>query len=91
MLNHYTAAKRKRSDDAYTLGGKSGQRPDYATNVYTKILKEIYPEVPVVIGGIEASMRRFAHYDFWQDKIFKLNTRNIWCRFVGLWDGRKSY
>jgi uncharacterized radical SAM protein YgiQ len=69
MLNHYTAAKRKRSDDAYTSGGKSGQRPDYATNVYSKILKEIYPDVPVVIGGIEASMRRFAHYDFWQDKI----------------------
>lgn len=69
MLNHYTAAKRKRSDDAYTSGGKAGQRPDYATNVYTKILKDIYPEVPVIIGGIEASMRRFAHYDFWQDKI----------------------
>lgn len=69
MLNHYTAAKRKRSDDAYTSGGKAGQRPDYATNVYCKILKEIYPDVPIIIGGIEASMRRFAHYDFWQDKI----------------------
>ncbi|NLP20450.1 MAG: MerR family transcriptional regulator, partial [Bacteroidales bacterium] len=69
MINHYTAAKRKRSDDAYTAGGKAGQRPDYASNVYSNILKQLYPETPVILGGIEASMRRFAHYDFWQDKI----------------------
>lgn len=69
MLNHYTANKRLRSEDAYTPGGKTGQRPDYATNVYSNILKSIYPEVPVVIGGIEASMRRFAHYDFWNNKL----------------------
>ncbi len=70
MVNHYTAARRLRSDDAYTPGGKSGARPDYAVTVYTKILKEIYPDVPVVIGGIEASLRRVAHYDYWANKLF---------------------
>jgi uncharacterized radical SAM protein YgiQ len=69
MVNHYTAGKRLRSDDAYTPGGKAGFRPDYATVVYTQILKKIYPEVPVVIGGIEASMRRLAHYDYWSDTL----------------------
>lgn len=69
MVNHYTAARRLRSDDAYTPGGKAGQRPDYAVKVYTGILKEIYPDVPVVIGGIEASLRRFAHYDYWKDSL----------------------
>ena len=69
MVNHYTAAKRLRSDDAYTPDGKAGQRPDYAVTVYTKILKEIYPDVPVVIGGIEASLRRVTHYDYWQDAL----------------------
>jgi uncharacterized radical SAM protein YgiQ len=69
MVNHYTAARRLRSDDAYTPGGKSGFRPDYPTIVYTRILKAIYPEVPVVIGGIEASMRRLTHYDYWKDKL----------------------
>ncbi|MDP3003830.1 MAG: YgiQ family radical SAM protein [Bacteroidales bacterium] len=69
MVNHYTAARRLRSDDAYTPGGKAGFRPDYPTIVYTKILKEIFPDVPVVIGGIEASMRRLTHYDYWKDKL----------------------
>ncbi len=69
MVNHYTAAKRLRSDDAYTSGGKAGARPDYATSVYSKILKELYPSVPVIIGGIEASLRRVTHYDYWQDKL----------------------
>ena len=69
MVNHYTAAKRLRSDDAYTPEGKAGQRPDYAVTVYTKILKEIYPEVPVIIGGIEASLRRVTHYDYWQNSL----------------------
>ena len=69
MVNHYTAARRLRSDDAYTPGGKSGFRPDYPTIVYTKILKKLYPEIPVVIGGIEASMRRLTHYDYWKDKL----------------------
>ncbi|HPT22647.1 MAG TPA: YgiQ family radical SAM protein [Bacteroidales bacterium] len=69
MVNHYTAARRLRSDDAYTPGGKAGFRPDYPTNVYTKILKDIFPDVPVVIGGIEASMRRLTHYDYWKNKL----------------------
>jgi uncharacterized radical SAM protein YgiQ len=69
MVNHYTAARRLRSDDAYTPGGKAGYRPDYPTIVYTKILKDIFPDVPVVVGGIEASMRRLSHYDYWKDKI----------------------
>lgn len=70
MINHYTASKRKRSTDAYTPGGAAGFRPDYATIVYTKILKQLYPEIPVLIGGIEASLRRVTHYDYWEDKLF---------------------
>ncbi|WP_075602520.1 YgiQ family radical SAM protein [Saccharicrinis aurantiacus] len=69
MVNHYTANKRIRSDDAYTPGGKAGFRPDYATTTYSKILKELYPDVPVLIGGIEASLRRVTHYDYWSDKL----------------------
>ncbi|HEX2920011.1 MAG TPA: YgiQ family radical SAM protein [Bacteroidales bacterium] len=69
MVNHYTAAKRLRSDDAYTPGGKAGFRPDYPTITYTKILKEIFPDVPVVLGGIEASMRRLTHYDYWKNEV----------------------
>ena len=69
MVNHYTANKRLRSDDAYTPGGKAGFRPDYAVTVYSRILKQLFPDVPVVIGGIEASLRRFAHYDYWSDSI----------------------
>lgn len=67
MVNHYTFKKRRRSTDAYTPGNVSGFRPDYATSVYTRILKDLYPDVPVVIGGIEASLRRVTHYDYWQD------------------------
>ena len=70
MVNHYTAWKRLRHDDAYTPDGRAGQRPDYAVSVYTKILKGLYPEIPVVIGGIEASLRRLTHYDYWQDRLF---------------------
>jgi uncharacterized radical SAM protein YgiQ len=69
MVNHYTATRRLRSDDAYTPGAKAGFRPDYPTIVYSKILKQIFPDVPVVIGGIEASMRRLTHYDYWKDKL----------------------
>ena len=67
MVNHYTAFKRLRSDDAYTPGGQAGFRPDYATIVYSKIVRQLFPEVPIVIGGVEASMRRLAHYDYWSD------------------------
>ena len=70
MVNHYTAARRLRHDDAYTPGGQAGFRPDRATYVYSRILKQQYPDVPVVIAGIEASMRRLAHYDYWDDRLF---------------------
>lgn len=69
MVNHYTAGKRLRSDDAYTAGGLAGARPDYATTVYSNILKTLYPDVPIVIGGIEASLRRLTHYDYWSDRV----------------------
>ena len=69
MVNHYTAAKRLRHDDAYTPEGRFGQRPDRAVTVYTKILKQLWPEVPVVIGGVEASLRRLTHYDYWDDRL----------------------
>ncbi len=69
MVNHYTAARRLRSDDAYTPAGKAGFRPDRAVTTYTKILKDIYPTVPVIIGGIEASLRRLTHYDYWSDSL----------------------
>jgi len=69
MVNHYTANKRLRSNDAYTAGGKAGFRPDYAVTVYTQILKRLYPHVPVVIGGIESSLRRLTHYDYWSDSL----------------------
>jgi uncharacterized radical SAM protein YgiQ len=69
MVNHYTANKRLRSNDAYTPGGKAGFRPDYATITYSNILKKLFPETPVVIGGVEASLRRLTHYDYWSDKL----------------------
>jgi len=69
MVNHYTAGKRLRSDDAYTADGKAGARPDYATIVYCSILKQLYPDVPILLGGIEASLRRLSHYDYWSDTL----------------------
>ena len=67
MVAHYTSAKKPRSNDAYTPGGVAGKRPDRAVKVYSNIVKSIYPDVPVIIGGLEASLRRFAHYDYWDD------------------------
>lgn len=69
MVNHYTANKRLRSDDAYSPDGKPHFRPDYASVVYCNILKKLFPDVPVLLGGIEASLRRFTHYDYWSDKL----------------------
>lgn len=69
MVNHYTANLRLRSNDAYTPGGRAGFRPDRTVDTYTKILKRLYPHTPVVIGGIEASLRRLTHYDYWSDKL----------------------
>lgn len=75
MVNKYTANKRLRSEDAYTPDGRHDKRPEYPSIVYTQILKRLYPEIPVVLGGIEASMRRFSHYDYWQDCV----RRSILC------------
>ena len=69
LVIHYTANRRSRSDDAYTPNGRHGMRPDYPTIVYSKILRSLYPDVPIIVGGIEASMRRLSHYDYWQDKL----------------------
>ena len=69
MVNKYTAGKRLRSEDAYTPDGRHDLRPEYPSLVYTQILKRLYPDVPVVLGGIEASMRRLTHYDYWQDQV----------------------
>ncbi len=71
MVNRYTANRRKRHDDAYSPDSRHDMRPDYPSIVYTKILKQLYPDVPVILGGIEASMRRLTHYDYWQDKLRK--------------------
>lgn len=69
MVNHYTANRRRRSDDAYTPDGRAGMRPDYCTITYSRIIKQHFPDTPLVIGGIEASMRRLAHYDYWSDRL----------------------
>ena len=70
MVNHYTAAKKRRHDDMYAPGGKGGMRPDRATLVYCNRIKEAFgSDMPILIGGVEASLRRFAHYDHWDDKI----------------------
>jgi len=69
MVAHYTAAKKKRSDDAYSPGGKAGKRPDRALIVYANRAREAYPDTPIIVGGLEASLRRFAHYDYWQDEV----------------------
>lgn len=69
MVNHYTAARRRRSDDPYTPGGRHGARPDYPSIVYSRILRDLYPDTPIILGGIEPSMRRLSHYDYWQDRL----------------------
>lgn len=71
MVNHYSVSKKRRNTDAYTPGGVAGKRPDYATVVYCNLIKRTYKNVPIIIGGIEASLRRLAHYDYWSDKLKK--------------------
>ena len=71
MVNHYSVSKKRRSTDAYTPGGVAGKRPDYATIVYCNLIKRTYKNVPIIIGGIEASLRRMAHYDYWSDRMKK--------------------
>ena len=69
MVNHYTVSKKRRQSDAYTPGGVVGKRPDYAVTVYGNLIRRVYGDVPVIIGGIEASLRRLAHYDYWSDSL----------------------
>ena len=69
MVNHYTAARRRRSDDAYTPDGRAGQRPDMPSIVYSHILRQLFPDVPIILGGIEASLRRLSYYDYWEDRL----------------------
>ena len=69
MVNHYTVNKKRRHTDAYSPGGKMGLRPDYATVVYSNLIKQTYKDSPLIIGGIESSLRRLAHYDYWSDKV----------------------
>lgn len=69
MVNHYSVSKKRRSTDAYTPGGVMGKRPDYATVVYCQLIRRVYPQIPIVIGGIEASLRRLGHYDYWSGKV----------------------
>lgn len=69
MVAHYTVSKKRRSYDYYSPGGKAGLRPDRAVIVYCNMIRELYGDVPIIIGGLEASLRRFAHYDYWDDKI----------------------
>lgn len=69
MINHYTASKKPRRQDAYSPGGQTGRRPDYAAAVYSRLAKQAFPDTPVILGGVEASMRRFAHYDYWSDSV----------------------
>lgn len=69
MVNHYSVSKKRRSQDAYTPGGEMGKRPDYATVVYGNLIRRSYPDVPVIIGGIEASLRRLGHYDYWSNRV----------------------
>ena len=69
MVAHYTAARKRRHDDAYSPGRKAGLRPDHATVVYSNRVREAFGDIPIIIGGLEASLRRFAHYDYWEDKV----------------------
>ncbi len=69
MVNHYSVSKKRRHTDAYTPGGEMGKRPDYATIVYGNLIRQTYKKTPIIIGGIEASLRRLAHYDYWSDKL----------------------
>lgn len=69
MVNHYSVSKRRRSTDAYTPGGVMGKRPDYAVTVYGNLIRQVYKKTPIILGGIEASLRRLAHYDYWSNKL----------------------
>ena len=69
MVNHYSVSKKRRKTDAFTPGGVMGKRPDYAVTVYSNLIRQVYKNTPIILGGIEASLRRMAHYDYWSDKL----------------------
>ena len=87
MVNHYSVSKKRRKTDAYTPGGQTGRRPDYACVVYGNLIRQTYKDVPIVLGGIEASLRRLAHYDYWSDRL-KLGAFGFRRRSDLLRDGR---
>lgn len=90
MVNHYTAAKKRRSEDAYSPGGKAGVRPDRATIVYANRVREAFGKIPVIIGGTEASLRRFAHYDYWSDSVRRSIIFDSQADFISYGMGEKS-
>ena len=89
MINHYTANKKVRNDDAYSPGGRIGMRPDRATLAYCQRAREAYKGIPVVAGGVEASLRRLAHYDYWSDKVASLDSARLQGRPAGFRHGRE--
>ncbi len=91
MVSNYTANKWKREKDAYTPNGDKGFRPDYATTVYSNILKDKFPDTPIVIGGIEASLRRVTHYDYWSDKLKPNIFNRFKSGFISLRNGRITF
>jgi uncharacterized radical SAM protein YgiQ len=90
MINRYTADRKIRSDDAYTAGGQGGRRPDRCSLVYAQRCREAYPEVPLVMGGIEASLRRIAHYDYWQDKVRRSIAVDAKCDLLVYGNGERA-
>lgn len=90
MVNHYTAAKKRRSEDAYSPGGKAGRRPDRCTIVYSNKVREVFGKIPVIIGGTEASLRRFAHYDYWSDSVRRSIIFDSQADFISFGMGERS-
>ena len=87
MVNKYTANRRLRSDDAYSPDGRPNLRPEYPSIVYSNILRQLYPDVPIVLGGIEASLRRLTHYDYWKDCVRKCILCDAHADMINLWYG----
>jgi uncharacterized radical SAM protein YgiQ len=90
MLNNYTATKKPRSDDMYSEGGRGGKRPDYAAIVYARLAREAFPEVPIIAGGVEVSLRRLAHYDYWQNRVRPSILMDIAADFVAFGMGERT-
>ncbi len=87
MVNHYSVSKKRRKTDAYSPGGQMGLRPDYATVVYCNLIRRSFPKIPILIGGIEASLRRLAHYDYWSNKLKRSILLDSQADLLDLWNG----